>query len=228
MLVDPVQHVRNRVDAYWTRQWQRRLLAASQGLMADNVANNGGDMVHDTASESIAAQSANTRFSRQGFINAAYTMGDQVDGVVAMGVHSMTMKQMSEQGDVEDVLDKDGNLLYQAYMGRRLVMDDQMTAVAGATDGGKYTSILFGSGAWAYGNGMPKVPTAVDRVEESADGGGIETLWSRKTWILHPFGYKQEGTPAKVSFNLAELRLAAQWERQLERKLVPFAFYVHN
>lgn len=226
--IDPIRQVRNRVDTYWMRQWQRRLLAASEGVRADNVANDSGDMVHDVAAESIAAQTSSTRFSRQNFIDAAYTMGDKVDGVVAMAVHSTVMKQISEQGDAEDVVDADGNLLYRAYMGRRLIMDDQMTTIAGSTDGFKYVSILFGPGAFGYGEGMPAVPVATDRDESNADGGGVEELWTRKTWILHPFGFQQTGTPAGTSFTLAELRAAAQWDRQVERKNVPMAFLVTN
>lgn len=226
--IDPIQQVRNRVDTYWMRQWQRRLLAGSAGVMADNVANDSADMVHDVAAEATGSQSASTRFSRTNFIEAAYTMGDMVDGVVAMAVHSMVMKQIAEQGDAEDVVDADGVLLYRSYMGRRLIVDDQMTVTAGATSGFKYTSILFGAGAFGWGEGTPTVPVEIDRDASKADGGGVEELWSRKTWILHPFGFQQTGTPSATSFSLAELRLAAQWDRVVERKNVPMAFLVTN
>jgi hypothetical protein len=226
--IDPIQHVRNRADTYFMRQWQRRVLAACAGVMADNVANDNADMVIDVASESIAGQSASTLFSRQNFINASYTLGDMVGEVSAMAVHSNVMKQMSEQGDVEDVLDADGNLLYQSYMGKRLIMDDQMTAIAGTTDGVKYTSILFGPGAFGFGNGTPTRPVAIDLDESAANGAGVEELWVRNTWILHPFGFQQTGTPAATSFTLAELRTAAVWDRVVERKNVPLAFLVTN
>ena len=225
---DPIQHVRNRVDAYFMKQWQRRLLRSCVGVQADNVANDGGDMVHDIAVESVAGQSASTRFSRSAFINAAYTMGDAVDGVVAMAVHSMVMKQIAEQGDAEDVVDADGKLLYQSYMGRRLIVDDQMTTAAGATDGFKYTSVLFGAGAFGYGDGEHPKPVAIDSDESAADGGGVEELWIRKTWIMHPFGTQNTGTPAGDSFTLAELGAAGTWDRVIERKNVPLAFLVTN
>lgn len=225
---DPIQHVRNTVDLYWTQQWQRRLIAACNGVIADNVANDSGDMVIDVASESIAGQSATTLFSRDNFVEAAYTMGDHVDDIVAMAVHSSVMKEMVKQGDVEDVRDANGVLVERAYMGRTLIVDDGLPVVAGATDGFKYTSVLFGSGAWGYGEGMPTVPVEIDRDASRADGGGVEELWVRKTWILHPFGFQHTGTPAGQSFTIAELGAAAQWDRVVDRKNVPMAFLITN
>jgi len=225
---DSLQHVRNRVDAYWQRQWQRRLVAAAQGVHADNAANDSGDMTHDIASESVSGQSASTRWSQQAFIEAAYTMGDMVDGVTAIAVHSAVAKQITEQNGAEDVRDSEGNLLYRAYLGRRIIVDDGLPAVAGTTDGFKYLSILFGPGAWGWGEGAPAVPIEVDRDASNADGGGVEELWSRKTWLLHPLGFQHTGSPSGNSFSIAELKTAAVWDRVVDRKNVPMAFLWTN
>ena len=225
---DSLQHVRNRVDLYFQRRFQRRLLAETVGVMADNVANDSGDMVHDVASESIAGQSASTLFSDDAFVEASYTLGDMVDGLGAVGVHSNIMKQMVKQGSVEDVRDADGQLLFKAYKGLRIIVDDQMTATAGATDGFKYTSILFGPGAFAWGSAEPHNAVAVDTNERAGDGAGTEELWVRKKWIIHPLGFQNTGTPASDSFTIAELQAATKWDRVVERKNVPLAFMVTN
>ena len=39
--------VQSRVQAYWDRQWEKRLIASLIGVLYSNVANNGGDMVND-------------------------------------------------------------------------------------------------------------------------------------------------------------------------------------
>lgn len=225
---DPIQHVRNTVERYWVQQWQRRLIAACQGVLADNDANDSDDMLHSVAVESTGSQTAATKFSRDNFIEAAYTMGDHVDGIVAMAVHSMIMKEMVKQGDVEDVRDANGVLIERTYMGRSVIVDDTLPVVAGSTSGFKYTSILFGAGAFGYGEGAPTVPVEIDRDASKADGGGVEELWTRKTWILHPFGFQQTGTPSGDSFTRAELAAAAQWDRVVDRKAVPLAFLVTN
>lgn len=220
---DALQHVRNRFGTYWMRQWQRRLIATARGVLADNAANDSGDMIHDIAAEEIASQTANTRWSQSAFIEAAFTMGDMVDGVTAIGMHSVIAKQITEQNGAEDVRDSEGNLLYRTYLGRRMIVDDGLPAIAGSTDGVKYLSVLFGPGAIGWGEANPTVPVEVDRNARSGDGGGQEEIWERKTWNLHPAGFQNTGTPSGESFTLAELRAATTWDRVLERKLVPMA-----
>jgi len=53
-------------------------------------------------------------------------------------------------------------------------------------------------------------------------------LWVRNTWLLHPFGFEQTGTPSGISFTQAELATAAVWSRVLDRKLVPLSYLVTN
>lgn len=220
--------IRSRTDRYFARQWQRRLIAASQGILADNVANDSGDMVYDIASESVSGQSAATEFSQDAFVEAAYTMGDMVDGVTAIAVHSSVAKQITKLNGAEDVRDSEGNLLYRSYLGRRIIVDDGLPVIAGTTDGFKYVSVLFGPGAFGYGVGDPARPVAVEYDEAAGDGAGVESLWLRNTWLLHPFGFQQTGTPAADSFTLTELQAATSFNRVIERKNVPMAFLITN
>ena len=223
-----MEAVRARTDRYFARQWQRRLVAATNGVLADNVANYSSDMVIDVASESIAGQSATTRFNRDAFTEALYTAGDSAEIFTTIAVHSVVMAQMVKNNDIDFIPDSDGMATIPTYMGKRVIVDDGLTVTAGTTDGFKYNSVLFGPGAFGYGVGSPITPVAIDRNEEQGDGGGIETLWVRNTWLLHPFGFQQTGTPAGVSFTQAELALAAQWDRVLPRKNVPMAYLVTN
>lgn len=223
-----MEHIRNRVDTYWLRQWQRRLIAATNGVLADNVASNSSDMVVSVAAESIAGQSATTRFNRDAFTDAVYTMGDAATELRAIGVHSRVMQQMVKNDDIVYIPDSMGQLTIPTYMGLRVIVDDGHTVTAGTTDGFKYTSVLYGEGAFGFGDGAPLNPVEVEREAAQGNGAGVETLWTRKTWILHPFGFQQTGTPASVSFSLAELANAANWSRVVERKNVPLGFLVTN
>lgn len=223
-----MEHIRARMDTYWMRQWQRRLIASSNGVLADNIAANSGDMVKNIASESIAGQSATTKFNRDAFTDAVYTMGDAADKLRAIAVHSRIMAQMVKNDDIVYIPDSMGQLTIPTYMGLRVIVDDGLTVTAGTTDGFKYTSVIFGEGAFGYGEGTPIVPVEVQRDESAGNGAGVETLWTRKTWILHPFGFKNTGTPAATSFSLTELAAATTWERVVDRKNVPMAFLVTN
>lgn len=223
-----MEAIRAKTDRYFMRQWQRRLIAATNGVLADNVANDAGDMVIDVASESIAGQSASTLFNRDAFTESAFTMGDAKEGLTAIAVHSAVHKQMVKNDDIVYIPDSQGMLTIPTYMGLRVIVDDGLTVTAGATDGFKYTSVLFGPGAFGYGQGMPEVPVEVEREASQGEGGGIETLWVRNTWILHPFGFQQTGTPAGVSFTQTELAAATSWDRVLDRKLIPLAYLITN
>jgi hypothetical protein len=223
-----MQAVRVKVDRYFARQWQRRLVASANGILADNVANDSGDMVVDVASDSIAGQSASTLFNRDAFTEAAYTMGDSATELSAIAVHSAVMAQMVKNDDIVYIPDSQGRLTIPTYMGLRVIVDDGMTVTPGATDGFKYTSVLFGAGAFGYGVGSPETPVEVEREAAQGNGGGIETLWVRNTWILHPFGFQATGTPAGESFTLAELAAATSFDRVLDRKLIPMSFLITN
>ncbi len=223
-----MQAIRAKTSRYFERQWQRRLIASVNGVIADNVANDAGDMVVNVASESIAGQSADTLFNRDAFTEAAFTMGDAKEALTAIAVHSAVHKQMVKNDDIVYMPDSQGMLTIPTYMGLRVIVDDGMTVTAGTTDGFKYTSVLFGAGAFGYGVGTPEMPVEVEREAAQANGGGIETLWERNTWLLHPFGFQQTGTPAGVSFTQAELSAATSWDRVLDRKLIPLAALVTN
>lgn len=95
----------------------------------------------------------------------------------------------------------------------------------------KYLCILFGQGAIGYGRGNPRTPSEVQRYPERANGGGVEVLWSRKTWLIHPSGFNFLSTTITgpgLSPTWADLQLATNWERVLDRKKIPMAFYVVN
>jgi hypothetical protein len=228
-----MDRIRSRVDAYWTRQWQRRLLAAAQGVLADNVANDGSDMVIDVAGATNADVTATSVFTRSNFTSAAFTSGDHFDDYQAIAVHSAVYKRMVDNDDITFIKDSVGNLTVPTYLGRIVICDDGMpftpAAGTGTTDAApKFTSILFGAGAFGQGDGTPAKPVAISSDEEQGEGAGIETLWTRKTWLLHPFGFQSTGTPASISQTLAELRLAASWDRVVNRKSIPLAFLVTN
>lgn len=226
---DPMQRVRNRFGRYWERQWQRRVIKMLNGILAGNVANNDGDMVNSIATEDGGNAGDSNVFSRKAFTGAAFTLGDMFESTSAIAVHSVVYKRMVDNDDVEFIPDSQGNLTIPTFLGRRVIVDDGMPVVAGSTSGYKYTSVLFGAGAIGYGEGQAKMPVELSRVAEAGNGGGIETLWERKTWLVHPFGYRwTEDTVSGQSPTWANLENPANWVRVVDRKNVPIAFLVTN
>lgn len=231
---DPMTHIRARVDNYWTYQMQRRLISSVRGVLADNVANDSGDMVYDASGATNGDITANTVFTRSNFTAAAFTMGDRVDGLSAIAVHSMVYKRMVDNDDIDFIPDSMGKMTIPTFLGKRVIVDDGLPVVAaggaGAGDTAPfYTSVLFGAGAIGYGDGVPMNPVEIEREAAQGNGAGVETLWTRKSWIIHPFGFKTKNAPAATSYTLAELALATSWDRAVaDRKSVPMAFLVTN
>lgn len=223
-----MDHIRNRTDTYFERQWQRRLIATVNGIIVDNVDNDDSDMVVDVAVESTGDQDSETRFNRDVFVEATNTLGDRYDELTAITVHSAVYSQMVKNDDIEFIPDSEGRLSIPTYLGLRVIVDDGMPVEEGDTSGFKYTSVLFGAGAFGYGVGNPEVPVEVEREAAQGEGGGIETLWVRNTWILHPFGFASTGSPNGFSFTLSELESGNHIDRVIERKNIPLAFLITN
>lgn len=226
---NPMQRIRNRFGTYWMRQWQRRIIKASVGVLAHNVASNSGDMVHDASiADGNAATSANL-FARNNFTAAAFTLGDAVDGIGAMAVHSIVYKRMVDNDDIDFIPDSKGALTIPTFMGKAVIVDDGLPVVAGGTSGFVYTSILFGAGVIGYGEGNPLTPVEVIRDPHAGNGGGMESLYERKTWLLHVAGHSfTSSSVAGVTPTWAELATAANWSRKVSRKNVPLAFLKTN
>ncbi|MBA3352281.1 MAG: phage coat protein [Blastocatellia bacterium] len=227
---DPLQHIKNRFGTYWTRRFERRVIAQAVGVLADNVANDGGDMQIDIS----AAVGDLAKFGSDAFIDAAYTAGDQADQFRAIAVHSSIEARMVKNDEVVFIPDSKGALTIPTYRGRVVISTDNMP-VTGVGADRIYTSILFGTGAigfagiegsaFGFGQGIPQTPSEVERTPAAGNGGGQETIWERKTWLLHPFGFEWiEGTLVEFSPTDADCRLAAHWNRVVSRKQVPLAF----
>jgi hypothetical protein len=230
---DPLQRVRNRFGTYWMRQWQRRTIASLEGVVADNIANDGSDMVNSIAAATNAGVGPTTLFSRAAFTTAAFTSGDNFDDYSAIAVHSVVYKRMVDNDDIDFIPDSQG-VMAATFMGRRVIVDDGMPFTPAAGAGGsdaaaRYTSFLFGPSLVAYAERSPRVPFEVEREALQGNAGGVETLVERKSWVIHPFGTQfLSATLTNGNATLAQLRLAANWDRVVERKNVPFAALITN
>lgn len=207
-----MERIRARIDRYWARQWQRRLVQAALGVMRDNDENDDSDMIVEKSDV----------FTKAAFIKAAGTMGDMRDQLSAIAVHSSVRDQMDMNDLIDYVRDSEGNLIGEQFSGLTLIVDDGLPAEEDGEDI-NYTSILFGPGAFGFGVGSPVEPTELYRDPRAGDGGGQEELWSRRTWLLHPFGF-QASAPSGESHTKTELGEHGTWGRVVERKNVPLAF----
>lgn len=234
MGVDAMQHIRNRLDEFWVRQWQRRVIATIRGILANNIASDAGDMIYDISIQTTTGLAASNYFSRAAFTTALYTMGDHASNLAAIVVHSVVMKRMVDNEDIDYILDSEGKASIPTYMGLRVIVDDSSPTIAGTGSPAsvRYVSTIFGKAAFAYGEAMPLHAIEVQRYPDKGHGGGEEVLHSRKTWLIHPLGHSNDNATASAgngkTQNLADLALAINWSRTHYRKNVPMAFLITN
>lgn len=224
---DPAEVIAQRVSDYWVRRAQVAFIATLTGVFADNAAAPSGtehvqnDMTNDISGVSFV--DGVTNFSAEAFIDACVTMGDSMQGLGVLFVHSIVFGRMQKNNMIDYVPDAQQQIMIPTFLNREVIVDDAMP-----NTGGVFQSWLFGIGAVRLGVGSPKVPTETFRFPSQGNGGGTEALYNRVEWCIHPVGHKYAGTPAKggpsnaaTSNNLAH---ADSWQRVFtERKQIKIA-----
>lgn len=214
---DALSKVQTRVRAYWERALQRRLVASLEGIIADNEANDSSDMVHDVS----ALTGGGELFSAQAVIEASGTMGDAMNDLVGIAMHSDVYRQALKNDLIEFIPDSQGGSI-ATFRGLATIIDDGMPV-----DTDVYTTALFGRGAVGYAMAPPTIAdaTEVENLPSAGRGGGQQILHSRFNIGVHPAGFSwTETAVADESPSLAELADPTNWNRVVARKAVPLAF----
>ena len=224
---DPLGRIQSRVSAYWDRQMEKRLIASLQGIMAANVANNNGDMVIDISGAAGAA----SLFNGTSVINAAGTLGDKLETVKGIAMHSHIYTQALINDEIQFIPTSQGTAI-KTYKGLAVLIDDNLVEVVGGVT--KYITVLFGVGAVGYGMAEPRqgLGTELFRIPSGGNGGGITQLWTRFNMAIVPVGWSwNDGSGANAvvgdSPSLTDLANPAHWTRvSVSRKACPLAFLI--
>lgn len=225
---DPVTAITNRIGAFWATDDERRLIQSYLGVLADNEANDSGDMLIDIYVDA-ASPAASTLLQASTVINAAQTLGDHKANVSIIAMHSKPHADLQAAGVLETNFETQSDSVpFETYLGYRVVVDDSLPVVGG-TFTPSHLAILFAAGSSAFGTGRVQTPSELDRKPSSGDGGGETVIHSRVHTIWHPFGFSfLSATVAGQSPTYAELALAANWNRIAARKNAPIAFIRTN
>ncbi len=218
---DPLGAIADRVAEYWARRLQAAFVATMNGVIADNVANYSGDYQNDISGGGFI--DGVTNFSAESIIDTAVTMGDSMEALTAMMVHSVVYARMQKLNLIDFIPDARGETNIATFLGREVIVDDGMPAT-----GNIYDTWLFGPGMTRLGVGSPQIPTQVEDIPGAGNGGGQQVLYNRHMWTIHPTGHAYTGTPANGGpSNLAtanNLAAATSWNRVYsERKQIRFA-----
>jgi hypothetical protein len=226
---DPMQRIASRVSEYWARRMDDAAIAVLRGVFADNITNDAGDMVEDISSDSAAAITSAERISFEAVADAAQTMGDAKSALSLLVIHSEVETQLSKNDLIDYVPDSKGQLTVPTYAGKRVLVSDKVPAIAGVNRI-RYWNFLLGADALGWAESPVDKPVEVESDPSAGDGMGVETLWTRRQFAMHPYGIKWTDASVGGEFpTVAELRLAANWDRVYpERKQIPMALLITN
>lgn len=229
---DPMQAIASRVSDYWVRRMQAAYVATVKGLFADNAAAPTGtehvlnDLTHDVSG--VAFVDGVTNFSAEAFLDTAVTMGDSMDQLSLVFMHSIVYNRALKNNLIDFIPDSNNPAAQgiPTFLGREVVVDDGTPRTSGV-----FETWLFGAGAVRMGMGAPRSSPATElfRIPAAGNGAGQDLLFNRTEWMIHPVGHKYavaspaSGGPTNAS-TTGNLAHADSWARVFpERKQIKIA-----
>jgi hypothetical protein len=227
---DPMARISSRVTEYWARAFDRTTIATLTGIIADNVANDAGDMMYDATgiagTWTIAGNTVNkSAMNAYSILEAKQTMGDRANLLKIIVMHSRVYTNLQAQNLITFVPNSQGIIEFPTYLGYRVVVTDNVPVVDMGGGNLHFVSYLAGEGILGWGESPPAKPVAVESEELQGNGSGVETLITRRQYALHMYGFHWKGDTVSADFPTdAELALAGNWDRAFpERKQIAFA-----
>lgn len=210
---DPMKIIASRLGVFWAFKQQAALLSILKGIFADASMS---ALVSDISTTTTTA--ATRTINADTLIDAEGKLGDKGGGLTAIMVHSATERKLRKDDLIDYVKPSEGGKPLAYYGDKRVIVNDLCPV-----DTGAYTSYLFGAGAFAYGEGAAKNPLETQRKA----GEGVDELYSRRKFILHPRGVAFDGNPTGVSPTNAEFETGSNWTRKYDAKNIRIVKFKH-
>lgn len=147
-------------------------------------------------------------------------MGDNASGLAMLLMHSRLYSNLQKQNLIDYIPNSEGKINFPTYLGYRVVVDDGCPFVSSV-----YHTYLVGSGAFGWAEVPVDVPSETFRYPSQGNGAGVEELWTRRQFVMHPYGFDWTDSSVAGEFpTFAELRTTANWDRKYaERKQIQMA-----
>jgi len=219
---DPMKRVVSRVSEWWARDMNRITIATLNGVINSNITNNAGDMVYN-AGVGVGGATPTAAMSATAILNAKQTMGDKADMLTMIMMHSVVYTNLQILNLITFIPNSQGVVNIPTYLGYRVLVSDTCPVVASGANF-VYVTYLCAPGVLGFCENPPAIPVETDRKPAQGNGAGVEELYTRRQFALHPNGFNwKEATVVGEFPTNAELELTGNWERKYpERKHIPF------
>jgi len=226
---NPVGVLNQQLCNFWVNNHQLECIASLNGLIADNVANDGGDMVVDVYSD-VASPAAGAFVNADNIIDTLHTMGDmnsELEGG-AIIMHSAVKKVLQKAEPNNFIPASASNIGFATYLGLAIIEDDGVPAIAG-TNQTEYTTYLVGAGVFQYAQDPRMSNEEWDRSITAGNGTGNDFIVTRRRFLLAPQGFDMITSSVSDMLTRTELATAAVWDRKVaSRRQIKLAVLKSN
>lgn len=213
---DPIGALYEQLAKYWADEEQTIMIQILKGLFGTSGCLATSHMV-DISGQSGEA----SNISAEQTLTTKQKLGDNAFKITSVAMHSAVYTYLQKKNLIEFIPDSRGEIAFTRYLGYNVIVDDQMPA-----DGGVYTTVFFGDGAFSYGTGTPNglKPIEADRDILSSS----EVVVTRRSFVIHPNGISWKGTIANTTPSNAELSTAGSWEKVFIDKNIAMVALKHK
>ncbi len=229
---NPVSVLNTQLANFWVNNYQKELVACLTGVFADNVANDGSDMVVDVFND-VTTPTADKYINSDNVIEALHTMGDlhtDLEGG-AIIMHSKARKLLQKAEPNNFIPASQSDIGFTTYNGLMIIEDDGVPIDTGGSNADKYVSYIVGAGMFQYAQDPRLSNEEWDRDITAGHGTGNDFIVTRRRFILTPQGFDlavNGGTNVTIPTR-TELALATTWDRKVaSRRQVKIAALYHN
>ena len=216
---DPVAAIQQMVTGYWAQAYDQLAIKSIQGVFADNIANDAGDLVNDISGGAGAAAiiSDSAVIDAQAKLGENGTVGrDDLNGgdFTAIVIHPSTYAVLRKADLIDFVAVSGQTRPLPFYMSMAVIVDRNAPVNAGV-----YDTYICKSGALQFGqSNAGYLATELDR--DSTVGFGIDKLITRRVFAMHPVGsaWTENTVTGGISPSDANLILAANWNRVYQKE----------
>ena len=216
---DAIAYAASEFARLWVADEESAILAILAGLLADNAANDSGDMIHDVS----VATGSQVLLGGTVLGHARKQLGDAGGELKYLFAHSDVVNNLRIAEPNAFVPASQTNIGLETYQGYVVVETDNVGVNTTTEDYPVYTTYFTGGGLFGYGAGsFGSEALAQVRDEFAGNFSGKETIISRRRYLVHPFGFSNIVAPTNgVSQANSELDNAATWNRVISRKAIP-------
>lgn len=233
---DPLEDIGNLLAAYWGGEIELTALFQAIALFHDDgplgINSDNPHIVKVGAEDGEDASGVGVTGSDEDgdpILESMNKLGEKWDSIEAVGLHPDKFLEMQKANVIEYEPLSEAEITVPRFMGREVVVDSSVPKFEAEDDTNphdRYLTILFGEGAFAYGEGSPSVPSEVER--DATTNGGQETFVSRRHYVVHPNGIDAELDISGDTPTASELKDESDYDLVYEHKNVNLAAVESN